>query len=142
MVAFTRQNPNVSMDVDNLLNIRWSFCMMHSSNSHMLFMPCDLQKERTGNAKFGEIMEFKFGLELETGVRTGAGSLLSRVQRRAQLTFYLYFIIIIIIWGSIRNTSNTKLWSLKYYILQVISIEYLLLSLFKVFLWRLYTYQY
>ena len=77
------------MDSENLINIRWSFCMEYRANSHILLVPCDLVKERTYNAKVGKIKEFELELELELKVW------LPQVQSQVTLTLYLYFIIII-----------------------------------------------
>ena len=59
--------------------LKWIFS---GANSLMLFVPCDFQKERTGNAIVGVIKEFELELEFW----------LPRVQRRAPLTFCLYFL--------------------------------------------------
>ena len=105
--CFYEINEYASTDAENLLNIRWSFCMKQWANSHMLFVPCDFWKGRAGKAKVWEINEFELQMELELELELELEVKLPRVQRRAPLTFYLYFIIIIIIWGSIALTSNT-----------------------------------
>ena len=39
------------MDAENLINIRWSFCMEHRENSHILLVPCDLGKKEQAMQK-------------------------------------------------------------------------------------------
>ena len=57
--CFYEINEYISTDAENLLNIRWSFCLKNRTNSHMHFVSCDFRKVRTGNAKVWEIKEFE-----------------------------------------------------------------------------------